>query len=137
MASHASERPSAESGAAASQEAVTDQAGNAEGAATPSADVSTEIDAVLAETATASPSSLSAALDFLLLGGPAIWAIAALSVAALALILWKAWRLALMGAWSRGRAGEAVEAAVAGRTEEALSVVEARSGVRSRLVAAA
>ncbi|MEL7466437.1 MAG: MotA/TolQ/ExbB proton channel family protein [Pseudomonadota bacterium] len=83
------------------------------------------------------PSALSAALDFLLLGGPAIWAIAGLSVAALALILWKAWRLALVGAWSRGRAGEAVAAAVAGRTEEALAVVEGRSGVRSQLVAAA
>ncbi|MEL6792606.1 MAG: hypothetical protein AAFP78_04075 [Pseudomonadota bacterium] len=56
------------------------------------------------------------------MGRPAIWAIAVVSVAALALLLWKAWRLALMGAWSRGPAQDAVAAAVAG---EALSIVEA------------
>ncbi|MEO1612917.1 MAG: MotA/TolQ/ExbB proton channel family protein [Pseudomonadota bacterium] len=134
MASHASEQSSAERGAAASGGAATDQAQNA---GAPSADASTEDDVALAEGATASPDALSAALDFLLLGGPAIWAIAALSVAALALILWKAWRLALMGAWSAGRARDAVALAVAGRVDEALAVVEGRSGVRSRLVAAA
>ena len=39
--------------------------------------------------------------DFLVNGGPAIWAIAALSVVTVALILWKIWRLVLAGAWSR------------------------------------
>ena len=38
-------------------------------------------------------------------GGPALWAIAALSVTALALILWKTWHLVRMGAWRRGAAG--------------------------------
>ncbi|MEM8752098.1 MAG: MotA/TolQ/ExbB proton channel family protein [Pseudomonadota bacterium] len=80
---------------------------------------------------------LAAALDFLLLGGPAIWAIAALSVAALALILWKAWRLALIGAWSKGAARRAVDAFAAGREEEARRILDGRRGVRSRLVAAA
>ncbi|MEE4117821.1 MAG: MotA/TolQ/ExbB proton channel family protein [Paracoccaceae bacterium] len=41
---------------------------------------------------------------FLGLGGPALWAIAALSVATLALVLWKLWRLARAGAWARRRA---------------------------------
>ena len=46
-----------------------------------------------------------AALDFLARGGPALWAIAALSVTALALVLWKLWRLVRMGAWRRDAAG--------------------------------
>lgn len=41
-------------------------------------------------------------VEFIVLGGPAIWAIAAVSVVALALILWKVWRLAIMGAWIGG-----------------------------------
>jgi len=41
---------------------------------------------------------------FLDRGGPALWAIAALSVLTLALILWKLWRLLRAGAWSRRRA---------------------------------
>jgi biopolymer transport protein ExbB len=41
---------------------------------------------------------------FLERGGPALWAIAALSVLTLALILWKTWRLARAGAWARRRA---------------------------------
>lgn len=86
---------------------------------------------------TAAISSLDAALDFLLLGGPAIWAIAALSVIAVAIILWKTWRLALIGAWSKGRARDAVAAMRAGNTDQALSIVDGRRGVRSRVVAAA
>lgn len=42
--------------------------------------------------------------EFLDRGGPALWVIAGLSVLTVALILWKLWRLALIGAWSRGRA---------------------------------
>lgn len=83
--------------------------------------------------APASPSE--AALDFLFLGGPAIWAIAALSVLAVALILWKIWRLALLGAWSRGKARDAVAAFVAGRADEARAIVAGRRGVRSRVTA--
>ena len=44
------------------------------------------------------------AAEALLRGGPALWAIAALSVLGLALILWKVWRLARMGAWRRAPA---------------------------------
>lgn len=75
-----------------------------------------------------------AALDFLILGGPAIWAIAALSVVALALILWKIWRLALIGAWSRGRASEAVAAFADGDPDKARVIVEGRRCVRSSIV---
>ncbi len=41
------------------------------------------------------------AMGALMAGGPAIWAIAALSVVLLALILWKTWRLSVSGAFGR------------------------------------
>ncbi|EEX08494.1 MotA/TolQ/ExbB proton channel [Ruegeria lacuscaerulensis ITI-1157] len=75
------------------------------------------------------------ALTFLRNGGPAIWAIAALSVATLALILWKVWHLALMGAWSRGKVGRAVEAYLRGDAAGALALVEGRRGIRSQVLA--
>lgn len=50
------------------------------------------------------------ATTFLRYGGPSIWAIAGLSIITLALILWKTWRLALIGAWSGGKASQAVAA---------------------------
>lgn len=74
---------------------------------------------------------------FLRDGGPAIWAIAALSVVTMALILWKIWRLALAGAWSKGHARKAVVAYEAGRIKEAAKIVERRRGVRSKVVRAA
>lgn len=79
----------------------------------------------------------SHAREFLLMGGPAIWAIAALSVATLALILWKVWRLALLGAWSRGRTGAALQAWEAGRGEAAQALIAGRRGLRSRVLRAA
>jgi biopolymer transport protein ExbB len=78
-----------------------------------------------------------AASKFLRDGGPSIWAIAALSVVTLALILWKVWRLLLLGAWSRGSAHKAVAAWEAGDAQRALSIVAKRRGLRSRVVAAA
>ena len=69
---------------------------------------------------------MTGALDFLARGGPALWAIAALSVAALALVLWKLWRLVGMGAWRRG----AAEAIAAGRPAPA-------ADPRARVAAAA
>lgn len=73
-------------------------------------------------------------------GGPIVWTIAALSVVALALILWKAVALVRMGAWDRAvaeavlRGGGAacgvrstvVAAAQAARADERLSDAEAR-----------
>ena len=43
-------------------------------------------------------------------GGAVIWIIAGLSVVGLAVILWKVWRLAVMGAWGGARAESAVTA---------------------------
>ncbi|WP_254604432.1 MotA/TolQ/ExbB proton channel family protein, partial [Leisingera sp. ANG59] len=77
------------------------------------------------------------ALKFLRDGGPSIWAIAALSVITLALILWKIWRLALIGAWSRGKAADAVAAFERGDRAAALAIVQNRIGVRSKVVTAA
>lgn len=77
------------------------------------------------------------ALRFLQDGGPTIWAIAALSVLTVALILWKVWRLALMGAWSRGKARNAVLAYEAGKMAEARACVAGRRGLRSRCIRAA
>lgn len=82
-------------------------------------------------------SAVDSASEFLMDGGPAIWAIAALSVFTLALILWKIWRLALIGAWSRGRANDAVEAYERGDMQGALNMVRGRIGVRSKVVDAA
>nr|WP_204115224.1 MotA/TolQ/ExbB proton channel family protein [Shimia biformata] len=74
---------------------------------------------------------------FLRNGGPSIWAISALSVVTLTLILWKIWRLALVGAWSKGRALQAVRLYQDGSPTEALAQVAGRPGVRSKVVSAA
>ncbi|MEP3333404.1 MotA/TolQ/ExbB proton channel family protein [Sedimentitalea sp.] len=76
--------------------------------------------------------------EFILLGGPAIWAISALSVAALALILWKIWRLAILGAWTGGtRAKRAVALWSDGDEEAALDLLENRRTCRAVLARAA
>lgn len=79
-----------------------------------------------------------AAQGYLAQGGPAIWAIAALSVLTLALILWKAWRLARLGAWSGGRT---VACALAhwedGQPDQAETLLAPRQSLRAGLVRAA
>ncbi|AUQ71357.1 MotA/TolQ/ExbB proton channel family protein [Phaeobacter inhibens] len=89
---------------------------------------------MLAETAS---DAATQAAKFLRDGGPSIWAIAALSVITLALILWKIWRLALIGAWSRGKAGRAVAAFERGEQDTARDIVRGRRGIRSKVVASA
>ncbi|KPP83543.1 MAG: biopolymer transport protein ExbB [Rhodobacteraceae bacterium HLUCCO07] len=73
----------------------------------------------------------SEAQDFLALGGPAIWLIAALSVLTLALILWKIWRLILMGAW----AGRCTESAIRlwedGFAQDACAALSRRRSLRA------
>jgi len=77
---------------------------------------------------------LSSAADFIILGGPAIWAISLLSVLALALILWKVWRLALMGVWSGGqKTRAAVTLWAEGREEQALAELDGRRSCRAVL----
>lgn len=77
------------------------------------------------------------AIAFLYDGGPTIWLIAGLSVITIGLILWKLWRLALIGAWSRGKAGRAVDHFVAGQVGPAQKMVAGRRGIRSLVVRAA
>lgn len=77
------------------------------------------------------------AMQFLKDGGPTIWAIAALSVITITLILWKLWRLAMIGAWSRGKAGLAVAQFTNGQLSEAESTVAGRRGIRSKVTHAA
>lgn len=80
----------------------------------------------------------SRAMHFLQRGGPAIWAIAAVSVAALALILWKVWRLARMGAWTGGRrAREAVVLWQQGDQAAALQRLQGRHSCRAALIRSA
>jgi biopolymer transport protein ExbB len=74
---------------------------------------------------------------FLKDGGPTIWAIAALSVITVALILWKIWRFFLAGAWSRRASRRAVTAWENGEHDAAVAMVNGRGGLRSRLTVAA
>jgi biopolymer transport protein ExbB len=79
------------------------------------------------------------AQEFLIKGGPAIWAIAILSVLTLALIAWKIWRLALMGAF--GGAGHRTERAVrlwqSGAPQKACDMLQGRRALRASTVYAA
>lgn len=72
--------------------------------------------------------------DFLNKGGPALWVIAVLSVVTLGLILWKLWRLSLMGAWRREATERAVALWLKGQYDAALSSVQHRGGLRARVV---
>ena len=81
---------------------------------------------------------LIAARDVLATGGAAMWAIAALSVATVALILWKVLRLVALGAWSGGRhTARALDLWATGQRAEAMAVVAARRSVRAQLALAA
>ncbi|MEZ5713833.1 MAG: MotA/TolQ/ExbB proton channel family protein [Paracoccaceae bacterium] len=73
--------------------------------------------------------------DFLIKGGPAIWAIAALSVLTMALILWKIWRLALMGAWAGRRTEQAVRRWEAGDAAAARAMLDGRRSLRATVTA--
>ena len=95
------------------------------------------------ETETGGPSGpaaqwAGAMAEFLLAGGPAMLAIAALSVLTLALILWKLMRLLSMGAWSGGRhTARAVALWQRGQRDEALAGLARRRSHRARLARAA
>jgi len=69
-------------------------------------------------------------------GGAVIWIIAALSVIGLAVIFWKVWRLAVLGAWGGARAEAAVDAfRLHGRADAGegggLRLVVARAAMRA------
>ena len=76
--------------------------------------------------------------DLLTRGGPVIWAISALSVLTLALILWKLYRLAALGAWSGGRVtAAAITQWQQGEVGAALAMLAPRRSVRAHLAHAA
>ncbi len=80
---------------------------------------------------------LVAAEALLAQGGPAMWAIAALSVVTVAVTLWKLWRLMRAGVWRRARAERALALWREGARAEARAVAAGGSGVCARVVAAA
>ena len=80
---------------------------------------------------------MSGIIAFLDRGGPVMWLIAALSVATLAFILWKLWRLALMGAWSAGASERAVALWSAGDRAGAAAALGRSRSLRATLVRAA
>ena len=75
---------------------------------------------------------MTALQGFLDTGGPALWAIALLSVLTVAIIAWKLWRLMLDGAWATARAERALEAVLAG--QGAATVAARPRGLRLRFV---
>ncbi|MEZ5675667.1 MAG: MotA/TolQ/ExbB proton channel family protein [Thalassovita sp.] len=91
-----------------------------------------------APTPTALHQGLASAWEFLLLGGPAIWSIAALSVITVALILWKIWDLSHLGAWNGGRhMKRAVAQWADGHEDAALATLKNRRTCRAVLARAA
>lgn len=70
-------------------------------------------------------------------GGIAIWAIAALSVLTMAIILWKLWRFMLSGVWRKSRAELAVAYWQSHDDAEALETARAGRGVRAQVALAA
>ena len=71
--------------------------------------------------------------DALSRGGPALWAIAALSVVTLALILWKIWRFAWLGVWGGSDSGPALMAWAAGDLDGAEALLKGSRGLRARV----
>ncbi|KCV81543.1 MotA/TolQ/ExbB proton channel [Actibacterium atlanticum] len=74
---------------------------------------------------------------FLAKGGPAIWAISALSVLTMALILWKIWRLLLLGAWAGQTTERAVRLWEAGQIEPAQTLLQRRKALRATVARSA
>ena len=72
-------------------------------------------------------------VEFLARGGPALWVIAALSVVTGALILWKFWDLARLGAWSRSPSEAAIATWGGGGRDDALAALRTRHGLRARV----
>lgn len=122
-------------------------AGNGKNAVVPPGDAATavgetassSVDAVVAQAGGISSvfATLGPAGELLDRGGIAIWAIAALSVLTLAIILWKVWRYALAGVWQTGRAEAAVAHWQAYQDASALEMARGGRGVRAGIAATA
>ena len=70
---------------------------------------------------------------FMDMGGPALWAIAALSVVTAAVILWKIWRLSLMGVWSGQATTRAISLWRGGDRARAIAMLDGRRSIRARV----
>lgn len=82
-------------------------------------------------------SEMSPAMTMLADGGPVVWMIAALSVIALALVIWKLFHFVAIGAFRRGAADRAIALWRSGQREPALAEAARGGGVVDRVVAAA
>ncbi|SFK75247.1 MotA/TolQ/ExbB proton channel family protein [Shimia haliotis] len=80
---------------------------------------------------------ITKAFAFLEQGGPAIWAITALSVLTGAIILWKVWRFVLAGAWAGKNTEYAVTLWTQGDRQGARAALEGRSSLRAVVARAA
>lgn len=143
LINHTMDRPAAAAGDSAAQAAATGQGESAAqgeaaelSAGTTMPEAATLAD-LMDDPAAALGDAHGRAMGFLADGGPTIWAISALSVVTVALILWKAWRFFLAGAWSRRASKRAVDLWERGQRNAALQLVSGRRGVRSRLTMAA
>ncbi len=77
---------------------------------------------------------VASAVEFMDQGGPIVWAIGALSVLTLAVILWKTMALARIGVWSGGRiTHQAVAAWRAGDDAAARALVAGRESARAAI----
>ena len=82
--------------------------------------------------------ALGRLLSFVDLGGPAMWAIALLSVLTIALILWKIMRLIGLGVWSGGRkTAQALDLWSDGKSDAAVAHLKDRRSARAQLARAA
>ena len=70
-------------------------------------------------------------------GGWTMWLIAGLSVATLAVVLWKLWSLWRMGVWGGARSRRAVALWAQGQGSAALAAVRGRRSARARVAQAA
>ncbi|WP_103333924.1 MotA/TolQ/ExbB proton channel family protein [Pseudotabrizicola formosa] len=99
-------------------------------------------DQIATEVATPVSAPLSDAfgdmVGFIAMGGPAMWAIAVLSILTIALILWKVMRLLSFGTWSGGgHTARALDLWAKGQTDAAMAVLDRRKSLRARLALAA
>jgi len=76
-------------------------------------------------------------IAFLERGGPVLWLIAALSVLTMALILWKLWQLARLGAWSGAATAVALDDWAQGNVDSARAKLAGRRSIRARMALAA
>lgn len=82
--------------------------------------------------------SLHKTIDFLDMGGGAMWAIGALSVLTLTVILWKIMQLSWLGAWSGGRVTRRALALWAAHDRKgALALLANRRSLRAHVIRAA